>query len=369
MNKRYNYPSGNKKRQPDGAARGVVAACVVLALCAVIVLVAILATNRHGDSGVGRETEASPSDSVSQSASDSQSSSSGAQLESRSESQSESGAASGSASASESASQPASSESTGNENDKWGTSGLSREYFEDSGGSHGSWYPGLTVRDLTTGVVTYKWDRYKSTLDTLTKYGAIYRKNTDKKVAYLTFDSGFDTGATTVILDTLKEKGVKAIFFLTGDYIERPEYAELVKRMVNEGHLVGSHTYNHKNMPTLDDDSFVWQLQYTEQLLNEVLGYNYTMTFFRPPEGATCERDLYLAKKLGYTTVLWSAAYADFYVDNQPDPAESLTLLKTKLHDGCVYLLHTVSSTNAEILGDLIDYIHSEGYTIPRIDE
>ena len=245
---------------------------------------------------------------------------------------------------------------------------VSREPFEDCSAGSFDWYPGAVKRDAN-GNVTYPWDRYPSTLNFLKLYGGIYRKNTDKKVCYLTFDCGYENGNTEKILDTLKAKNVQAIFFVTGGFVdEGSKTLPIMKRMLAEGHLIGSHTEHHKVMPTLSDTEFVEELNSVYRKLKNALGNDFTMLFYRPPQGASCPRDLALASYLGYYSVFWSFAYGDYEPSSQPDPGPSLQKMKDTLHPGCVYLLHAVSSTNATVLGDLIDYIRAEGYEIRRID-
>ena len=248
---------------------------------------------------------------------------------------------------------------------------IARGYFTDINASdaNGSWWFGRKVRDLNTGAVTTEYERYKVTLDLLAKYGAIYRKNEDQKVCYLTFDCGYEYGFTSSILDTLKEKNVKAIFFIAGDFVNDAKNTELLKRMYNEGHLIGSHTDHHLNMPRLSDEEFIDELNNLQLKVNKMLGFDYQIHYYRPPEGASGERDIALAKRMNITTVFWSYAYADYNTHNQPDVASSLEKAKTGLHDGCVYLLHAVSSTNAAMLGDLIDFMKDQGYDIRRLDQ
>ncbi len=247
---------------------------------------------------------------------------------------------------------------------------LKREMFADAAkDGDGSWYQGQTTRNLTTGEVTHAWDRYKSTLDILDAYGGIYRKNTDQKVTYLTFDTGYDNGTLSKVLDVLKEKDVKAIFFCTGDFLNEKN-AAIIRRITDEGHLLGNHSATHKNFLTLTDKQLVEEIRGFEEQLKGVLGSDYSRTaFLRAPNGAASERDLAIAQKMGYQTVFWSYTYKDYDVNNQRTPADALRILKSGLHDGCVYLLHTVSTTNAEILGDFIDYARAEGYEIRRIDQ
>ena len=156
---------------------------------------------------------------------------------------------------------------------------------------------------------------------------------------------------------------------MTGGFVdEGSKTLPIMKRMLAEGHLIGSHTEHHKVMPTLSNEEFVEELNSVYRKLKKVLGDDFTMLFYRPPQGASCPRDLALASYLGYYSVFWSFAYGDYEPTAQPEPAASLQKMKDTLHPGCVYLLHAVSSTNATVLGDLIDYIHAEGYEIRRID-
>lgn len=242
-------------------------------------------------------------------------------------------------------------------------SSTSTALFDDQGDDlTGSWYFGKTNYDESTGEVTYVWDRVQSTLDTLEKYGGIYRGNQEEKVCYLTFDCGYEYGPTKDILNTLKEKQVPAIFFLTGHYVKSE--TDLIQRMLDEGHLVGNHTVNHLNMTQVSADTFVDELEGLEDLFYEKFPGAQPMLYFRPPQGACNEWVLKLADKMGYHTVMWSWAYYDYDTENQPSPADALAKAKNGLHPGCVYLFHTESTTNAAILGDLIDWIRAQGYDI-----
>lgn len=180
----------------------------------------------------------------------------------------------------------------------------------------------------------------------------------DQPVMTLTFDEGYENGLTSQILDTLKEKQVSAVFFCTLDYIEGNP--DLVRRMIDEGHVVGNHSATHASTPTLTTQEMAQEIQQVHQTMEEEFGY--TMSLFRNPEGSFCERDLAVAQSLGYQSVFWSFAYVDWVVDDQPDPEESLTRLVEALHPGGIYLLHPVSSTNAAILGDFIDQARAQGY-------
>ena len=241
---------------------------------------------------------------------------------------------------------------------------LSKALFSDANGT--DWYYGKTERDLTTGEVKYVWDRSADTLALLDKYDAVYRKNEDEKVVYFTFDCGYENGWTEPILDVLKEKNVPGLFFVVGHYVETAP--DIIKRMYDEGHLVGNHTYTHPNMATgVDADKFIEEITSLENALQDIYPDAPPTLYWRPPYGACNEWTLAMAEKMGLTTVLWSWAHYDYVEDEQPDVAASLEKAKKGLHNGAVYLFHCVGETNPKILGDLIDYIRGEGYEIRPI--
>lgn len=235
--------------------------------------------------------------------------------------------------------------------------------FEDQGDDlSASWYPGKMTYDETTGEATASWDRYQSTQDLIRKYHGIYRGDTSRKVCYLTFDCGYEYGPTTDILDTLKEKKAPATFFLVSNYVR--DDADIVQRMLDEGHIIGNHTKSHKNMTQVDAETFIDELHGLEDIFYEKFPDAEPLMFWRPPQGACNEWVLKLSDMMGYRTTLWSCAYYDWNVENQKPYDEAISLMKKGLHPGAVYLLHTESTTNAEILGELIDYIRAQGYDI-----
>lgn len=187
----------------------------------------------------------------------------------------------------------------------------------------------------------------------------------DGKKIILTFDQGYENGYTEPILDTLKEKDVKAVFFVTGDYAERN--AELVKRMIDEGHIIGNHGMKHASLPNLSEADAEKEIMSLHSFVKDKYGYE--MTWFRPPCGEYSERSAAICQKLGYKTLLWSFAYQDWDVNSQPDPASAYERVSSAAHGGAVYLLHSVSSTNAEILPRVIDSLREQGFelSLPKL--
>lgn len=182
--------------------------------------------------------------------------------------------------------------------------------------------------------------------------------NDEKKIC-LTFDEGYENGYTPQILDTLKEKGVKAIFFVTYDFAS--QNPDLVKRMIDEGHIVGNHSYRHYTMDEVSDDVAKEEVSYLHKYVKDKFGY--TMSYFRFPKGEFSERSLQIVKDLGYKSVFWSFAYADWDPDNQTEENQAFTHICESTHPGAILLLHAVSKTNADILGKVIDDVKKQGYT------
>ncbi len=200
----------------------------------------------------------------------------------------------------------------------------------------------------------------------LAKYDAAYIGDTNQKVLYLTFDAGYENGCTEKILDTLQKHQVKAAFFLVGNYLEKNP--DLVRRMVDEGHIVGNHTMHHPDMSKLSDrEAFSKELTDLEALFQEVTGKEMPK-YYRPPQGIYNEENLSMAKALGYKTVFWSLAYADWSNDAQPTKEQAFSKLLPRIHNGAVVLLHSTSATNAEILDELLTKWEEMGYTFQSID-
>ena len=179
-----------------------------------------------------------------------------------------------------------------------------------------------------------------------------------KGLVCLTFDQGYENGFTDDILDTLKDKNVKAVFFLTGDYSEREP--ELVQRMIDEGHVIGNHGMKHASLPSLSCADAEDEIMSLHRKVKERYGYD--MDLLRPPCGEYSEQKLALAQSLGYKTILWSYAYCDWDTEHQPEKSAALEKAVDAAHDGAIYLLHSVSETNCNMLGELIDRLREKGY-------
>ncbi|WP_238884786.1 delta-lactam-biosynthetic de-N-acetylase [Clostridium sp. YIM B02551] len=207
----------------------------------------------------------------------------------------------------------------------------------------------------------------KECKDFIAKYPAYFLGNTNEKVIYLTFDQGYENGYTPIILDILKEENVPAAFFVVKPYLK--DCPNLIKRMVDEGHLVCNHSARHPSMAKIHDDTkFKKEFEDVEVLYKEITG-NDMPKLFRPPMGKYSEEVLDKTTKLGYKTVFWSFAYKDWIVDEQPNEDFAFKKITENLHPGEIMLLHSVSKTNAKILKSVIQDAKAKGYTFKSLNE
>ena len=201
----------------------------------------------------------------------------------------------------------------------------------------------------------------------LKKYNAYFIGDTTQNTIYLTFDCGYENGNTEPILDAMKKHDVKATFFVVGNFLETSP--EIVKRMIAEGHTVGNHTYHHLDMSSISSmDAFKKETQDVENLFEQITGTPITK-FYRPPQGKYNIENLKMAQELGYHTFFWSLAYVDWYQDKQPTKDEAFGKLLKRIHPGAIVLLHSTSSTNAQILDELLTKWEEMGYTIKPLTE
>lgn len=205
-----------------------------------------------------------------------------------------------------------------------------------------------------------------ATFEELAKYNAYYAENTKEKVLYLTFDAGYENGNTPAILEALKKHKAKAAFFIVGNYLKTSP--ELVKQMLAEGHIVGNHSFHHPDMSQMDRAAFEKELGELEALYEETIGEP-MKKYYRPPQGKYSQKNLEIAKELGYKTYFWSLAYVDWNQDSQPSHEEAFDKLLKRVHPGAIVLLHSTSKTNGEIMDELLTKWEEMGYTFKSLDE
>lgn len=207
----------------------------------------------------------------------------------------------------------------------------------------------------------------KETSKFLSKYPCYYLGDTSSKVLYLTFDEGYENGYTNNILDILKKHNIKAAFFVVKPYIT--SNPDLIKRMVNEGHLVCNHSSHHRSMASIQDkQEFNKELSEVEESFENVTGKKMPK-YFRPPMGKYSELSLSYTKDYNYKTIFWSLAYDDWKINNQPSAEFAKDKILSRVHNGSIMLLHAVSKTNTQILDSVITELENQGYTFKSLDE
>ena len=208
-------------------------------------------------------------------------------------------------------------------------------------------------------------DLGKNNKEILEKNNGIAMGNNVDKYIYLTFDEGYEAGYTPQILNTLKENNVKATFFITAHYLNTQP--ELVKQMIDEGHIIGNHTVNHKSMPSLTENQINSEVMDLHKTIYEK--FKYEMKYIRPPMGEFSEKSISATNSLGYKTVMWSFAYEDWNENKQPDETQAKKKILDNVHNGEIMLLHGNSKTNTNILGNIIKEIKNMGYEFKSLDE
>ena len=197
------------------------------------------------------------------------------------------------------------------------------------------------------------------------KHNSVYIGDSNSKTIYLTFDEGYENGFTSQILDVLRNQKVQAAFFITGPYLNTE--VNLVRRMVEEGHIVGNHTVNHLSLPAQSDNKIMSEISELDSKFFEM--FNRNMKFLRPPKGEYSERVLALADKMGYCTMFWSFAYEDWRTDIVRGKDYVVNKILDNAHNGMVILLHAVSKDNAEALNEIIVKLRGAGYEFGNCEE
>lgn len=206
-----------------------------------------------------------------------------------------------------------------------------------------------------------------ATVAEMKQYDAYYMAEGDEKVLYLTFDCGYENGNTEPILDALKKHNAQATFFVVGHFLESAP--DIVKRMVEDGHTVGNHTYHHPDMSKISDEAaFRKEMEDVAALFQEITGTDLAM-YYRPPQGKYNTANLQMAKDMGYSTFFWSLAYVDWNQDDQPSHDEAMDKLTTRVHPGAIVLLHSTSKTNGEIMDELLTKWEEMGYTFRPLSD
>lgn len=200
----------------------------------------------------------------------------------------------------------------------------------------------------------------------LKKYGAYYADHSGEKYIYLTFDNGYEQGYTESVLNVLKKESVPATFFVTGHYVESEP--GLVKQMVDDGHIIGNHSYHHPDFTVMSKESIREELETLEAAVAKVSDQK-ELKYLRPPRGVFNEDTLRWSNELGYIHMFWSLAFNDWHTDKQKGKQYAYDEIMKQVHPGAIVLLHTVSSDNAEALEEVIVTMKKQGYIFKSLDD
>lgn len=205
--------------------------------------------------------------------------------------------------------------------------------------------------------------KYKEILE---KYGAYYIDPAEEKTVYITFDNGYEEGYTEEILAILKEESVPATFFVTGHYVESEP--DLVKRMVDEGHIIGNHSYHHPDFTVMTKENIKRELETLEEAVASITDQK-EIKYVRPPRGTFNKETLQWANELNYIHVFWSLAFNDWNTDKQKGWEYAYEEIMKQIHPGAIILLHAVSSDNAAALEQVIGDLKQQGYQFKSLDD
>ena len=191
------------------------------------------------------------------------------------------------------------------------------------------------------------------------KYNCQVVGDTSRNVLYVMFVCGYDMlGLTDSILDTLQSRNVKAVFAVTGSFMQRNP--RLIRRMIDEGHTIASHSWGHIEYPLISvEQQKNDMMTMRQEMINR---YGYAMKYIVLPYESASERTLAAVGSCGYKTLGFNGYYADYDSRNQKPPQVAMDILNRSAFPGAVYCLHATSTTNAAILGSWIDHMRSIGY-------
>lgn len=202
----------------------------------------------------------------------------------------------------------------------------------------------------------------RPTLSPLNKEVSIGKTNS-KKIA-LTLDAGSGSIQTEAILSILREKGVRVTFFLTGKWAE--QNPALVRKIVEEGHTLGNHTYDHKDLTTLTDDEIRWEFEKTENIVQGIVPTAEMKPYFRPPYGARNQHVWDFTASLGYQSIYWTVDAWDWKTDATADIVKNRIYSNEK--NGAIILMHVGDDLTPAVLPEVLSKLKADGYEVGTLE-
>lgn len=180
-----------------------------------------------------------------------------------------------------------------------------------------------------------------------------------ENIIAITFDDGPGYRTTAKLLDGLAERNVKATFFLIGNKVE--ENKEIVRRMYNEGHLIGNHTYSHVDLACVSNNSALEEIKKTNELIKSITGED--VKYIRPPFGKYNNRLIF---NVNMTAVLWSIDPDDW---KTTDVSQVVNLVVNNAGCGDIILLHDIYDSSVEAALEIIDRLQDKGFIFVTVDQ
>jgi peptidoglycan-N-acetylmuramic acid deacetylase len=184
-------------------------------------------------------------------------------------------------------------------------------------------------------------------------------------IVALTFDAGTEAGgAAPRVLQILRDRGLHVTLFLSGHWVDHN--AELAQQMVTDGHEIANHSYDHPDLTNLSTDQIVWELDYTDQVVSDVMGVR-TRPYFRPPFGARNRRVLDVAAATGFRSIYWSLDSGD-WLPRASAAAVAGKILRFAV-PGDIVVEHLTSPETADALPVVLDEFEQRGWRVGTVSQ
>jgi peptidoglycan-N-acetylmuramic acid deacetylase len=196
-------------------------------------------------------------------------------------------------------------------------------------------------------------------------YSEVLHGDPETGVVALTFDAGTEGGGSAPqLLEILRDRGLHVTFFLSGHWVDHNP--ELAQEIVADGHEVANHSYDHPDLTHLSDNQVVWELDYTDQVISDVMS-THSRPYFRPPFGSRNRRVLDVAAASGFRSIYWSIDSGDWL------PRATAAGVADKIlryaGPGDIVVEHVGSSATADALPVVLDELVSRGLRVGTVSE
>ncbi len=190
----------------------------------------------------------------------------------------------------------------------------------------------------------------------------IYNVQTDEKVMSLSFDAAWGNEDTQILIDILEEEDIKVTFFVVGEWVDK--YPESVLALHNAGHEIQNHSNTHPNMPALDYNKMVEEINQTANKVEAITGVRTTL--FRPPYGDYDDTLVATLREQGHYCIQWDVDSLDW---KDPAPSEIVSRVVSKSENGSIVLFHNAAVNTPKALPDVIKELKEKGFSFVKISD